>query len=130
MDQRQPYRKLIVVAALAVGIGVLPDDAAGQTRSNVATVSMSVTVPAGVRFVPTAVGESSAFSGGPAQPGFSLFVNAPYRLQVRTEPARGETAMLLANGRPGLVRLDGICGPACAATGGPAVLELIVAPQL
>ncbi len=106
MDQLLRRTRLITLAALVAAASALPKDATAQVRSNVATVSLVATVPAGASFLPAPMEEPAAFEGGMAQPAFNLIVNAPYRLQLRTALSPGSAATRLSDGRPGLLHLD------------------------
>jgi len=135
VDQRASRCRLITLTALMVGASALPKHAAGQVLSNVVTVSLVATVPAGARFLPTVGGEPWVFRGGAAtQPAFNLAVNAPYRLLVRTDMSAGSAEMLFSDGRPGLVRLDGVRRSLAAAgvdSGGlPVTVDVVLDPTL
>ena len=110
MDQRQSRCRLITFAALLAGATASPKDAAGQLHSNVATVSLVATMPAGAIFQPAPDGEPRVFRAGPVadQSAFRLVVNAPYRLRIRTEVSPGSPITLVSGERPGLVLLDGV----------------------
>jgi hypothetical protein len=130
VDQ-QLLHKMLMALAPFVAASAVPRTAAAQVHSTVASVNLIATVPAGVSFVPA----PAAVQGGSAvQPPFSLAVNAPYRLQVRTALSPGAAVTLPSDGRPGLLELDRVRGSLEAvginAAAFPVTVELIITPAL
>ena len=156
MDQPSWHLSLIVLAALVTASTARPSDCAGQAHSNVATVSLTATVPAGATLRPT---EPMAETWDPqAPPRFSLSVNSAYRLQIRwlsnaelpspqpkplwlrasdrreREFSPGSTVTLLPHGGPGPVPLDGVWrsldDAGIDARALPLTVEVVVTPTL
>lgn len=134
MDQQLLYKMPMALAPF-VAASAVPRTAAAQVHSTVASVNLVATVPAGVSFVPAPAARAAAVQGGSAvQPAFSLAVNAPYRLQVRTALSPGAAVTLPSDGRPGLLELDRVRGSLEAAginaAAFPVTVELIITPAL
>jgi len=133
VDQQRLHKTLMALAAL-VAASAVSGNAAAQVSSTVATVSLVATVPPGVSFVPAPAGRAAAVQGSAVQPGFSLAVNASYRLQARTALSPGAAVTLPSDGRPGLLELDRVRGSLEAvgidAAAFPVTVELIITPAL
>lgn len=133
MDQ-QLLHKMLMALAPFVAASAVPRTAAAQVHSTVASVNLVATVPAGVSFVPAPAGRAATVQGSAVQPAFSLAVNAPYRLQVRTALSPGASVTLPSDGRPGLLELDRVRGSLEAAginaAAFPVTVELIITPAL